>query len=948
MKRLLQKPLLPLLFLSIAVSAPAALVEEFPLNEGATNPAATTVYSTASANTGAFVNGPTWQTTSLPPIPGGTAACVFFNAASGFTPYIQTTSMAVTGSGARTVAFWMMAPTTAQPQNAGLVSWGANNAGQRFSLRMDPGTSGGVQNALRLEDQGAFATAHTPLNDGKWHHLAVVLPANVGPNGCTFYVDGVNDGQSAGSSNSLNTTVTVGTTKTYFAIGNAPSAGTAISNQYGVKAAFSDVRIYNTALAQTDIVQLVYGAGVAPSVTQNPASQTAVLGDTNATVTFSVGAAGSSVNYIWRRNGVSLNAANSPMLMIGPGLTDANLGSYDVVLSNNWGSTNSAIALLQWGTPPVDPPHQAGVLGGGASFDVPGLPTYQSYHYQWREAGVAIPGATGTTFTKTGLGTGDSTNYSVVLTLGLDSATSAPVAVTVVSTTSSYAAQVLGDNPMAYWHFDEASNAIVAVDQSTFDNGRYVNYNGSELGTAGALSGDSDTASTFNLAAENNYVEVPYDPALARTNEFTLEAWVKPSGGGSYQTIIGSHTKTAVSGMELGINGLTWDFRTGSSTVSSGSIYDDLNGGTVTNGVWTHIVGTYDGSVKRLYIDGMLEGTETTNVFASTTLWRIGADDTFQASAGQFFSGSIDEPAIYWRPLTQAQVINHYDMGYYGPGQAPFIMTPPQNQQVLLGSTNSTVAFSVLPGGSPPFTYQWALNGGNLSGATGQTLTISNAGSANLGTYTVTVNNGINSAQSAPATLTFSPIPITPADQAVFAGKTASFTAATASGGNYTYQWTHNSGNISGATSQTLSLAAVSTGDSGTYTVQVTLGGTSELSQPATLEVLTPQANPNYAQTIGNDGPVDWWRLDDAPGSVLANDSVGGNPGSVYPDVLWAWKEQSWEITIRRPHSRVTDKGPARAIRAFRFITRARSMPRSSRSKSGPWPTAAQARPVRC
>ncbi|EEF58391.1 LamG domain-containing protein [Pedosphaera parvula] len=163
------------------------------------------------------------------------------------------------------------------------------------------------------------------------------------------------------------------------------------------------------------------------------------------------------------------------------------------------------------------------------------------------------------------------------------------------------------------------------------------------------------------------------------------------AGSNIYQTIIGSHTRTAVSGAELGINGQAWDFRTGSSTVSSATIYDDLNAGTVTNGVWTHVVATFDGSVKRLYIDGVLAGTETTNVFASTSLWRIGADNTFQASAGNHLTGWIDEPAIYWQPLTQAQVLNHYNMGLYGMAQPPSITIQQNGANISLSWSGSWV-----------------------------------------------------------------------------------------------------------------------------------------------------------------------------------------------------------------------------------------------------------------
>jgi hypothetical protein len=57
-------------------------------------------------------------------------------------------------------------------------------------------------------------------------------------------------------------------------------------------------------------------------------------------------------------------------------------------------------------------------------------------------------------------------------------------------------------------------------------------------------------------------------------------------------------------------------------------------------------------------------------------------------------------------------------------------------------------------GGSQPFTYQWAINGTNIDGATNMSLVISNVSAANVGIYTVTVANSFQSVISSGATLT--------------------------------------------------------------------------------------------------------------------------------------------------------------------------------------------------
>ena len=138
----------------------------------------------------------------------------------------------------------------------------------------------------------------------------MVFPGNGSPANCIFYVDGNNDGQSASSSNSINTVVTT-STNTHFAIGSLPTIGV---NAYGLNAGIADLRIYNTPLSQSNILQLVYGAGTPPSITAPLTNLTAMLGDTNATVTFTVNVSGSGLAYYWQHQGTNLPAPVLPHL----------------------------------------------------------------------------------------------------------------------------------------------------------------------------------------------------------------------------------------------------------------------------------------------------------------------------------------------------------------------------------------------------------------------------------------------------------------------------------------------------------------------------------------------------------------------------------------------------------------------------------------------------------
>lgn len=83
-------------------------------------------------------------------------------------------------------------------------------------------------------------------------------------------------------------------------------------------------------------------------------------------------------------------------------------------------------------------------------------------------------------------------------------------------------------------------------------------------------------------------------------------------------------------------------------------------------------------------------------------------------------------------------------------GMAPAITNQPQNLTVAQGS-NAT--FSVVAGGTAPFTYQWRFNLADISGATTNTYTRSNVQPTHIGSYSVTISNTSGSVTSSNASL---------------------------------------------------------------------------------------------------------------------------------------------------------------------------------------------------
>lgn len=84
----------------------------------------------------------------------------------------------------------------------------------------------------------------------------------------------------------------------------------------------------------------------------------------------------------------------------------------------------------------------------------------------------------------------------------------------------------------------------------------------------------------------------------------------------------------------------------------------------------------------------------------------------------------------------------------------PTITSHPQSQSVAEGNL---AVFTVAVTGTPPFTYQWRLNGTNISGATSSSYSFSTQSYQNGYQYSVVVTNALGSVTSNTAYLTVTP-----------------------------------------------------------------------------------------------------------------------------------------------------------------------------------------------
>jgi hypothetical protein len=128
-----------------------------------------------------------------------------------------------------------------------------------------------------------------------------------------------------------------------------------------------------------------------PSISSKPSGVTASFGGSAAFVVTANGT--QPLDYQWYKNGTLVTNATLNAITIGY-IGSGDLGAYQVVITNSYGSVTSTPALLSATVPSItmQPTNLNVGSGGAASFNVAATGT-QPLYYQWFKNGVAIQGA---------------------------------------------------------------------------------------------------------------------------------------------------------------------------------------------------------------------------------------------------------------------------------------------------------------------------------------------------------------------------------------------------------------------------------------------------------------------------------------------------------------------------------------------------------------------------
>jgi len=215
----------------------------------------------------------------------------------------------------------------------------------------------------------------------------------------------------------------------------------------------------------------------------------------------------------------------------------------------------------------------------------------------------------------------------------------------------------LGNNPtlVGRWQFDEGTGTTVGDTSGNCHNGTIVDptWITGKMGKALQFSG-------------NGYVEISHNATLNPRNALTIEAWINPATNMQWRKVISKslNKNTDYSIFQGADNNLAFSIKMGSM---ARTVYAPAN--SVPLGEWTYLVGTYDGTRMRLYLNGAQVNSIAISgeINCHTEPLRIGGD-----APGAYFEGQIDEVSIYNAALSAAEIRERYEAFNYVP--APTVL----------------------------------------------------------------------------------------------------------------------------------------------------------------------------------------------------------------------------------------------------------------------------------
>ena len=190
-------------------------------------------------------------------------------------------------------------------------------------------------------------------------------------------------------------------------------------------------------------------------------------------------------------------------------------------------------------------------------------------------------------------------------------------------------------------------------------------FDASPAGNTGTITGATRTAgkpgygNALSFNGVTDWVSVAPAASLDLVDAMTLEAWANPStltgGAAGWRTVILREQNRADLAYSLYANDGDANPSRPAGYVRIGFIDRPTAGGpALPVNTWSHLAATYDGTLLRLFVNGVLRSNVavTGPIVTSSNPLRIGGNSIW----GEYFKRLIDDVRIYNRPLTETEI----------------------------------------------------------------------------------------------------------------------------------------------------------------------------------------------------------------------------------------------------------------------------------------------------
>ncbi|WSQ50914.1 DNRLRE domain-containing protein [Streptomyces sp. NBC_01218] len=228
---------------------------------------------------------------------------------------------------------------------------------------------------------------------------------------------------------------------------------------------------------------------------------------------------------------------------------------------------------------------------------------------------------------------------------------------------SLYPSMVLDAGPVSYWRLGEREGSVAASEAPSRTGLNDGTHRDVALGQPSALSGTTDLSAGFD--GTDSYVELP-DGQIDASTFLAVELWFKTTKPGVLVGFQGGKLDEGNPGQWSPLLITTDGKLRGQFEVTGQAVTPMTSTKAVTDDKWHHAVLSGAGTTQSLYLDGAKIGTVTgpinhydkSNAYLGAG-WSSPTWDGLTAGL-RYFTGQIDEAAIYHRPLDEATVAAHY------------------------------------------------------------------------------------------------------------------------------------------------------------------------------------------------------------------------------------------------------------------------------------------------